>query len=54
MDERIKIYAEKMDKSYRSMMEEFGTIRAAGGKYQRSGAPYPADTALGGLHGEGH
>ncbi len=28
MDERIKIYAEKMDKSYRSMMEEFGTIRA--------------------------
>ena len=28
MDERIKIYAEKMDKSYRNMMEEFGTIRA--------------------------
>ena len=28
MDEKIKIYAEKMDKSYRNMMEEFGTIRA--------------------------
>ena len=28
MDERIKIYVEKMDKSYRNMMEEFGTIRA--------------------------
>ena len=28
MDERIKVYAEKMDKSYNNMMEEFGTIRA--------------------------
>ena len=28
MDERIKIYAEKMDKSYKNMIEEFGTIRA--------------------------
>ncbi len=28
MDERIKVYAEKMTKSYNSMIEEFGTIRA--------------------------
>lgn len=28
MDERIKIYAEKMNKSYNNMLEEFGTIRA--------------------------
>ncbi len=28
MDERIKVYAEKMDKSYKNMIEEFGTIRA--------------------------
>ena len=28
MDERIKVYAEKMDKSYRNMLEEFGMIRA--------------------------
>ncbi len=28
MDERIQIYAEKMDKSYKNMLEEFGTIRA--------------------------
>ncbi len=28
MDERISVYATKMDKSYASMLEEFGTIRA--------------------------
>ena len=28
MDDRIKIYAEKMEKSYKNMLEEFGTIRA--------------------------
>lgn len=28
MDERIKIYADKMVKSYNNMIEEFGTIRA--------------------------
>lgn len=28
MDDRIKIYAEKMVKSYNNMIEEFGTIRA--------------------------
>lgn len=28
MDERIQIYAEKMEKSYKNMLEEFGTIRA--------------------------
>ena len=28
MDERIKVYAEKMTKSYNSMIEEFGTVRA--------------------------
>ena len=28
MDERIKVYAEKMDTSYKNMIEEFGTIRA--------------------------
>lgn len=28
LDERIQVYSEKMDKSYRSMIEEFGTIRA--------------------------
>ena len=28
MDERLKVYVEKMDKSFRSMLEEFGTIRA--------------------------
>lgn len=28
MDERIKVYAEKMRKSYNNMIEEFGTIRA--------------------------
>ncbi|MDO5345464.1 MAG: ribosome recycling factor [Lachnospiraceae bacterium] len=28
MDERIKVYADKMDKSYKNMLEEFATIRA--------------------------
>ncbi len=28
MDERIKVYGEKMKKSYNNMLEEFGTIRA--------------------------
>ena len=28
MDERIKIFSEKMDKSYVNMLEEFGAIRA--------------------------
>lgn len=28
MDDRIKVYAEKMVKSYNNMLEEFGTIRA--------------------------
>lgn len=28
MDERIKIFSEKMDKSYANMLEEFGAIRA--------------------------
>lgn len=28
MDERIKVYADKMVKSYNNMIEEFGTIRA--------------------------
>lgn len=28
MDERIKVYADKMVKSYNNMLEEFGTIRA--------------------------
>ena len=28
MDDRIRIYAEKMEKSYKNMLEEFGTIRA--------------------------
>ena len=28
MDERIKVFADKMDKSYANMLEEFGTIRA--------------------------
>ena len=28
MDERIKVFAEKMDKSYSNMLEEFSTIRA--------------------------
>ncbi|MDD2959564.1 MAG: ribosome recycling factor [Lachnospiraceae bacterium] len=28
MDERIKVYAEKMVKSYNNMLEEFGSIRA--------------------------
>ena len=28
LDERIAVYGEKMDKSFRSMIEEFGTIRA--------------------------
>ena len=28
MDERIRPYAEKMDKSYNNMLEEFGAIRA--------------------------
>lgn len=28
MDERIKVYADKMDKSYKNMLEEFVTIRA--------------------------
>ncbi|MDO4476109.1 MAG: ribosome recycling factor [Lachnospiraceae bacterium] len=28
MDERIKVYVEKMGKSFASMMEDFGTIRA--------------------------
>ena len=28
MDERLNIYVEKMDKSFNSMMEEFGSIRA--------------------------
>ena len=28
MDDRIKVYVEKMDKSYASMIEEFSTIRA--------------------------
>ncbi len=28
MDERIQVYAEKMTKSYNSMLEEFSTIRA--------------------------
>lgn len=28
MDERIKVFSEKMDKSYSNMLEEFGTIRA--------------------------
>jgi ribosome recycling factor len=28
MDERIKVYVEKMNKSYHSMLTEFGTIRA--------------------------
>jgi len=28
MDERIKVYSEKMDKSYSNMIEEFGMIRA--------------------------
>ena len=28
MDERLNVYVEKMDKSYNSMMEEFGSIRA--------------------------
>ena len=28
MDERIKVFSEKMDKSYNNMIEEFGMIRA--------------------------
>lgn len=28
MDERIKVYAEKMEKSYNNMLDEFGTVRA--------------------------
>ena len=28
MDERIKVFADKMDKSYNNMLEEFSTIRA--------------------------
>ena len=28
MDERIKVFSEKMDKSYNNMLEEFSTIRA--------------------------
>ena len=28
MDERIKVYVDKMDKSYKNMLEEFATIRA--------------------------
>lgn len=28
MDERIKVFAEKMDKSYSNMLDEFGAIRA--------------------------
>lgn len=28
MDDRIKVFAEKMDKSYNNMLEEFSTIRA--------------------------
>lgn len=28
MDERLSVYAEKMDKSYNNMLEEFGSIRA--------------------------
>ncbi len=28
MDERIKVFSEKMDKSYANMLEEFGAIRA--------------------------
>ena len=28
MDERIKVYADKMDKSFANMLEEFSTIRA--------------------------
>ena len=28
MDERIQVYADKMDKSYANMLEEFSTIRA--------------------------
>ena len=28
MDERLSIYVDKMDKSYNSMLEEFGSIRA--------------------------
>lgn len=28
MDERIKVYVDKMDKSYKNMLEEFSTIRA--------------------------
>ena len=28
MDERISVYAVKMEKSYKNMLEEFGTIRA--------------------------
>ena len=28
MDDRIKVFAEKMDKSYSNMLEEFSTIRA--------------------------
>ena len=28
MDERIRVYSEKMEKSYKNMLEEFGAIRA--------------------------
>ncbi|MBR2591654.1 MAG: ribosome recycling factor, partial [Oscillospiraceae bacterium] len=28
MDDRIKVFSEKMDKSYSNMLEEFSTIRA--------------------------
>ena len=28
MDDRIKVYGEKMEKSYKNMLEEFGAIRA--------------------------
>ena len=55
MDERLKIYEEKMTKSYDAMIREFTAIRllrnshtdSAGGQYFRTGAQNAADSALG-------
>ena len=58
MDERIKVYDEKMTKTYNNLLGEFATIRAGRANpnilNHGSGAAYPADPAVGSIHGKGH